>query len=610
MTRPPFPEVIDSTIRAAATSCMQKAFLEFLLHYKPKEPSVHLHAGSAYAAGQERVRRAFYMEGESAEDALAQGLGAVLQHYGSFDCPDDSAKSASRTAGALEFYYEKYPLGVDDAVPITLPGGGRGIEFSFAEPLMELPHPETGNPIIYCGRMDMICEKNRLVLIEDDKTTSQLGASWPRQWDLRCFSDHHELYTQHGWMPIQQVTANTELLQSDAEGNFSFTTPTDISSYQYTGEMLSVEGRRLSQFITPNHRVLLQRRRGGTTTVLAESLFKQDGKNAIPLAGRHTGDRLPDDFQRLLAMVQADAKLQPSNGRVSSGQGHREHMPNRSITLGFIKERKLLRCQELLDRLAVKYTTSSKGFYISGFERVAELTDMVLDEHKEFKAGYETLFGDAFLDELEYWDGWNNQYYTNSRHNALFVSTVAALNDRAASAGCDEAGHWTVVLSHDTARTLTSTTITAKPYVGRVYCVSVPASYVLTRLAGNISISGNSQFTGYKWGASKAAGIHIDGVLIRGVSILKTKYDHMEAITYRPDWQVERWYHQLLRDIRRMIACWEEGYWDYNLDHACTEYGGCLFRNVCLAKEPEQILAQLYSRRAWNPITREETLIT
>ena len=83
----------------------------------------------------------------------------------------------------------------------------------------------------------------------------------------------------------------------------------------------------------------------------------------------------------------------------------------------------------------------------------------------------------------------------------------------------------------------------------------------------------------------------------------------MEAITYRPDWEIERWHHQLKRDIIRMKFMWETGYWDYSLDHACTEYGGCRFENVCLAKDPQQILPQLYSRRAWNPITREETVL-
>jgi hypothetical protein len=299
--RPPFPEVIDSSLIAAFRSCPQKAFKEFFEHWKGKELSVHLHAGASYAKGMEVARTEYFVNNSQREDAVARGVGALLEYYGNFDCPDDSPKSSTRTAGALEFYFDRYPLGEDKAVPITLPGGKRGIEFSFAEPI-ELQHPESGNPLIYCGRMDMICSYNNMVLGEDDKTASQLGASWPRQWDLR------------------------------------------------------------------------------------------------------------------------------------------------------------------------------------------------------------------------------------------------------------------------------------------------------------------SQFTGYVWGARKS-NIKLDGFLVRGVSILKTKYDTLEAITYRPEWQVDRWYGQLLRDAKRMIACWEEGYFDYNLDHACTEYGGCQFRNVCLSRDPHAVLEVQFQRRRWDPITRVETVL-
>ena len=299
--RPPFPEVIDSSMIAAFRSCPRKTFLEFFLHWKSKEPNVHLHAGAAYAAGLEAARRTFFDEGLHSDTAKARGLEALLATYGDFDCPADSPKSAERTAGALEFYFDRYPLEDDDAIPLKLPNGKHAIEFNFAEPI-DRKHPETDEPLLYVGRMDQCVGKQGLALGEDDKTASQLGPSWPRQWDLR------------------------------------------------------------------------------------------------------------------------------------------------------------------------------------------------------------------------------------------------------------------------------------------------------------------SQFTGYVWGAGRA-GIHLDGFLIRGVSILKTKYDTLEAITYRPDWQIDRWYEQLLRDVDRIIRCWTEGYFDYNLDHACTEYGGCTFRAVCLAKDPDQILEGLYERRRWDPVTRTETKI-
>ncbi len=301
MSRPPFPAVLDSSLLAAFKSCPQKAFLESFEHWKLKDPSVHLHAGAAYASGLEATRTAFYVNGAHPDEAVAEGLHSLLTAYGDFECPPDSAKSAERTAGALEFYFQSYPLGVDKAIPMTLPSGKRGIEFSFLEPI-NLAHPETGEPLLYSGRMDMMVNYEGMALGEDDKTASQLGASWPRQWDLR------------------------------------------------------------------------------------------------------------------------------------------------------------------------------------------------------------------------------------------------------------------------------------------------------------------SQFTGYVWGAARA-GIALDGFLIRGVSILKSKYDTLQAITYRPTWMIERWYEQLLRDTKRMIQCWNEGYFDYSLDHACIEYGGCPFKSVCQMKDPARLLEQQFQRRRWDPVTRKETVL-
>jgi len=299
--RPNFPSVIDSSLVAAFRSCPQKAFQEFLEHWKSREPSVHLLAGAAFARGLEVAREAFYVHEHSPADALAMGLQALIAHYGDFECPADSAKSLERMCGALEFYFDRYPLGQDKAIPMSLPGGKRGIEFSFLEPL-EAFHPETGDPLLYSGRFDMIVDYENMALGEDDKTTSQLGASWPRQWDLR------------------------------------------------------------------------------------------------------------------------------------------------------------------------------------------------------------------------------------------------------------------------------------------------------------------SQFTAYVWGA-RQAGIKLDGFLVRGVSILKTKYDTLEAITYRPAWMIDRWYEQVLRDIERMKQCWESGTWDFNLDHACAEYGGCQFRGVCQMQRPEILLTQQFERRKWDPVSRTETAL-
>lgn len=296
--RPMFPNTVDSTILSTFRSCPQKFSLQYVQHWKPLAQSVHLVAGGAFASGIEAARNAFYIAGQSAEDAEAVGLSALVAHYGDFECPAESAKSLERMCGALEFYFSNYPLGADGAVPITLASGRRGIEFSFAEPL-EVKHPVTGDPILYTGRSDMIAERAGGVYIYDEKTTSSLGATWGRQWEMR------------------------------------------------------------------------------------------------------------------------------------------------------------------------------------------------------------------------------------------------------------------------------------------------------------------SQFTGYSWAARKQ-GIKTHGAIVRGVSILKTKYDTLEVPTYRSDYELDRWEDQVNRDIRRMIQCWEQGYWDWNLDGACTDYGGCSFVKVCKSSDPEQWLPAYFEQRVWDPLARKE----
>lgn len=324
-----FPEVLDSTLISAYKSCPRKFWLEYINHWKSKTPSVHLHAGASFAKGLEVARNAYWSgvaeipvrveyAGDNgpawrldwrsqpcapgnAVESENLGMVALLAAYGDFQCPEDSAKSASRMAGALEFYFDNYPLGQDGAEPIILPSGKRGIEISFAEPLA-LKHPETGNPLLYCGRLDMAVNYAGGIYGEDDKTTSSLGASWSKQWDLR------------------------------------------------------------------------------------------------------------------------------------------------------------------------------------------------------------------------------------------------------------------------------------------------------------------SQFTGYCWGLGKI-GTPLTGFLVRGISILKTKYDHQMAITYRPAWMIDQWEEMTHRTVQDMLRDWEQQYWRPDFDHACTDYGGCSFRQSCLSPEPQSWLDTYFQRRSWNPLTREEIVL-
>jgi hypothetical protein len=110
------------------------------------------------------------------------------------------------------------------------------------------------------------------------------------------------------------------------------------------------------------------------------------------------------------------------------------------------------------------------------------------------------------------------------------------------------------------------------------------------------------QFTGYAW-AAREYGIPVTAVLVRGIGILKTQITHAQAIESRPNWLIDRWLSQLQRDVRRMIAAWLEGEWDQAYDHACSEFGGCTFLDLCTSPNPDNWLAN-FEVRPWNPLLK------
>ncbi len=185
--RPPFPMVIDNTMRTSFVTCPQRFFWEYALHLKQgKNPSVHLHAGKAFASALEGARKAFYSEGLSEMQSIAIGLDILVQQYGDFEAPHNSNKSLPRMIEAYIYYFKAFPLAEDPIQPHIGADGKPMVEFSFALPISpDLTHPETGEPLIYSGRADMIATYAGAVSIYDDKTTSQLGESWAKQWNLR-----------------------------------------------------------------------------------------------------------------------------------------------------------------------------------------------------------------------------------------------------------------------------------------------------------------------------------------------------------------------------------------------------------------------------------------
>jgi len=179
-----FPAIIDNTLRKDFASCPTKAFYAHFVRLGSVEPSIHLHFGGAFARGLEVTRKAFHGQGISGPEAERLGQEAIKQFWGEYDVEGNgTVKSLARCLSAHESYFLEYPLAYDHIKPYKAPDGSPGVEFTFALPL-PIKHPETGDPLTYAGRFDMLGVFQDTLYVVDEKTSTALGASWGNQWDL------------------------------------------------------------------------------------------------------------------------------------------------------------------------------------------------------------------------------------------------------------------------------------------------------------------------------------------------------------------------------------------------------------------------------------------
>lgn len=185
-----FPVVIDSSMRTDYSACPKKFYYRHIRGLQPLGVNIHLNAGGAYADALETFRKEFYGNKTSFEDARALGVLALLKSYGEPDFDPSEAKQWYRMVDAFMSYLEQWHPNTDYLKPamMTLHHGEEepAVEFSFSLPIDDsIFHPETGDPLLYVGRFDMLGIMNDTMFVVDDKTTSRLGQQWSMQWDLR-----------------------------------------------------------------------------------------------------------------------------------------------------------------------------------------------------------------------------------------------------------------------------------------------------------------------------------------------------------------------------------------------------------------------------------------
>lgn len=196
----PFPELIDSSKLSTFDSCEAKFYFSYIHHLSPLAISPDLHAGAAFSTAMEVARTAIYKHSMTTEEAIAQGVRAMVTYWGDFEPPHGHNKTLEAMIGALASYFEEYPPETDPLRPLIKENGEPAVEFSFSIPTL-IPHPVSGDPIMYCGRFDMLADFDGMFLcVEDDKTTKSFYMNWAESWHMRGqFMGYCYAAQQHGY---------------------------------------------------------------------------------------------------------------------------------------------------------------------------------------------------------------------------------------------------------------------------------------------------------------------------------------------------------------------------------------------------------------------------
>lgn len=209
--RPPFPAAIDNTMRSSFTECERKFWLQYLRCLASPNPPLHLIAGGAFAKGMEVARKSFYEQRLSPQESVELGWVALVEEFATYDDEHWKNKTCFNVSRAFVDYFREYPLESDDIVPVVF-NGKPAIEFNFGIPL-PINHPETGLPIIYCGRFDMLGQRNSQLFVVDEKTTGSLGEYWANRYQLSSqFTGYSWAAREHGYSVVGAVIRGIGIL--------------------------------------------------------------------------------------------------------------------------------------------------------------------------------------------------------------------------------------------------------------------------------------------------------------------------------------------------------------------------------------------------------------
>lgn len=318
----------------------------------------------------------------------------------------------------------------------------------------------------------------------------------------KCFHPDTEILTPGGWKRIADLTMQDEVaaaIPGDDGVRLEWQRPTALTQRPCPdGHLLHLKNEGMDLRVTEDHRMLVQRANGAYAVVTPREAGK--ARRWLNAGVMPAGDVVIEEkLLRLAVAVQAD-------GNYSD--------PGKQIKLGFSKERKILRMENLLkqfnagDYCRAEYTNGKVAKKTTQFTLRAGLSGRVKDllDAKQFPWWWLKLTQscrEVVLDEFRFWDGSRPANCRMAFFSSTLKQNVDVLQALASIAGRKTRAVWTprVEPEHGCCKLTVrapgcdgtrgeNLEVVEVPYDGDVVCLSVPASFVLVRDGGVPVITG------------------------------------------------------------------------------------------------------------------------
>lgn len=335
------------------------------------------------------------------------------------------------------------------------------------------------------------------------KITGRWGSS------PNCFDGDTEILTRDGWVKFSRLRKGAEVAQywlapQDVEHErIEFVQPTSRVKRRHHGELVKLDRRNIDLLVTPEHRLLLQRRYSDQWEDVLAKDFVPDRR--MPIAGNFKfGHATPAQaWIQWICAAQADGSWNGSGWKFAFRRARkikRLHQVLVALNLPFTEDRKIR---------ALGFGSGRKGWVTTFYVK-----DCPVGRQAHALLGPKKLLGpwllhwdrksiEFFLHEIMEWDGSytrKNCYSSSEKINADWVQTAFILTGRRArirpynGSPVQTRTNWQVDISSNATTMTTNTKVSRVPGRGRyVYCVNVPSSYIVVRRNGNVMITGNCQ---------------------------------------------------------------------------------------------------------------------